>query len=207
MTSLLSKPMELARYFCTGMYETHQYHHYALNVPLYTHFTSPIRRYPDILVHRLLDAAVTGRHPSWSPASVEQNSQHCNDKRLAAKKVGEASAELFLSVFIAECGPFNQAGVVTAVMEHAVDVLIIQMGVVKRVYVDRCGVSRHAFRRTAGVSYLDIFWEDKTRLSLTILSKVEIVLKKGDRNFDFVAVIEKPDNSPNVREEEIITLD
>ena len=58
------------RYFCTGMYEQHDYHHYALNVPLYTHFTSPIRRYPDILVHRLLDMAVRERRPEWSPVEV-----------------------------------------------------------------------------------------------------------------------------------------
>ena len=208
-TSLLSKPMELARYFCTGLYETQDYHHYALNVPLYTHFTSPIRRYPDILVHRLLDAAVMRRNPGWSPVMVEQVSQHCNDKRLAAKKVGEASVELFLAVFLAECGPLIRPAVVTGIMDHSVDVLVLELGVVKRVYVDRCDLTRHGYRRAAGVSYLDMYWEDGTKLTLSILSKVEVVLTKGDRVFDFIAVIEKPDKSSSgvKEEEEVITLD
>ncbi|WAR14685.1 DI3L2-like protein [Mya arenaria] len=62
LVALCAKPMQNARYFCTGCIDDESlYHHYALNVPLYTHFTSPIRRYPDILVHRLLAASLDGR--------------------------------------------------------------------------------------------------------------------------------------------------
>ncbi len=53
LMSIFSKPMETAKYFCAGVEaDEAKYAHYALSVPLYTHFTSPIRRYPDILVHR-----------------------------------------------------------------------------------------------------------------------------------------------------------
>jgi DIS3-like exonuclease 2 len=51
--------MQLAQYFCSGFgLNKDQFSHYALAVPLYTHFTSPIRRYPDVLVHRLLAASL-----------------------------------------------------------------------------------------------------------------------------------------------------
>lgn len=54
----ISSPLltvQTAEYFCTGTLEDRgEWRHYALNVPFYTHFTSPIRRYADIIVHRLL---------------------------------------------------------------------------------------------------------------------------------------------------------
>ncbi|KAJ2760042.1 hypothetical protein IWQ57_006402, partial [Coemansia nantahalensis] len=76
---MLTAPMQRASYFATNAIDGREdYRHYALNVPLYTHFTSPIRRYADIVVHRALEAslAADGPHvasdhpllpPCWSP--------------------------------------------------------------------------------------------------------------------------------------------
>jgi len=55
---LAAKSMQLAVYCCASCVADRNYSHYALNVEYYTHFTSPIRRYPDILVHRLLGASL-----------------------------------------------------------------------------------------------------------------------------------------------------
>lgn len=61
LLELLSfKATQRAKYFCTGMLDIAKYGHYALNVPLYTHFTSPIRRYADIVVHRQLEIVLPG---------------------------------------------------------------------------------------------------------------------------------------------------
>ena len=56
-----------AKYFCAGMLDIAKYQHYALSVPLYTHFTSPIRRYADVLVHRQLDSILqAGGEREWT---------------------------------------------------------------------------------------------------------------------------------------------
>ena len=48
--------MTQAVYFAAGTVPPDQYLHYGLAVKVYTHFTSPIRRYADVMVHRLLAA-------------------------------------------------------------------------------------------------------------------------------------------------------
>lgn len=83
MDILLLKATQRAKYFCAGMLDIAKYGHYALNVPVYTHFTSPIRRYSDILVHRQLDAILqtpAGTEPKFTMDrdAVAKVAQQCN---------------------------------------------------------------------------------------------------------------------------------
>jgi protein SSD1 len=70
MELLSYKATQRAKYFCAGMLDIAKYHHYALNVPLYTHFTSPIRRYADVIVHRQLESILQGGGKANSTMSL-----------------------------------------------------------------------------------------------------------------------------------------
>ncbi|XP_036029080.1 DIS3-like exonuclease 2 isoform X2 [Onychomys torridus] len=102
LTNMYSRPMQMALYFCSGMLQDQaQFRHYALNVPLYTHFTSPIRRFADVIVHRLLAAALGySEQPDVEPDTLQKQADHCNDRRMASKRVQELSISLFFAVLV-----------------------------------------------------------------------------------------------------------
>lgn len=67
-----------------AIYSTEPIGHYGLGFDFYTHFTSPIRRYPDLIAHRLLQHYLDGGK-SPNKAELEEKAKHCSSmERLAA---------------------------------------------------------------------------------------------------------------------------
>jgi ribonuclease R len=65
--------------------------HFALAATSYTHFTSPIRRYPDLIVHRILGASFDGKRNVVSPENLQSIAHDCSDTE---RRAAEAEREL-----------------------------------------------------------------------------------------------------------------
>lgn len=197
LTALCSKPMKCALYFNSGnLIDNSLYHHYALNVPLYTHFTSPIRRYPDIIVHRLLAASLGYcQPPNIEMKALQKLVDHCNDMKYTGKRVNEISSELFLFLFIKECGSLEEQAMVMGVMDHSFDVLLLRMGVVKRVYCDKLDLKKIFYEKERSVPVLTLIWNTETELKqqIKIFTLVDVIISvSSEETFRFNVVLKKP---------------
>ena len=123
--------MAPAQYFCSGERPQEEWNHYGLAAPIYTHFTSPIRRYADVVVHRLLAAAI-GIAPL--PATVASKSaQHdiaemINRRHRAAQLAGRASVTLHTLLYFKE-HPTEEEAYILAIHAHKIDVMVPRFGI------------------------------------------------------------------------------
>ena len=83
-------------------YSTENIGHYGLAFKHYTHFTSPIRRYPDLLVHRLLTRYLTQNARSASQAKYEDFCEHCSAQEQVAANAERASIKYKQVEFMSE---------------------------------------------------------------------------------------------------------
>ncbi len=94
------KPDEIAvnmlilRSLKRAIYSTASRGHFGLALRHYTHFTSPIRRYPDLVVHRLIDSILGGRRIPYTSESLEWISNHCSTRERYADELEREAIKL-----------------------------------------------------------------------------------------------------------------
>ena len=115
---MTTRCMNQATYFCTGDIDPGSFWHYGLAMDLYTHFTSPIRRYADVLVHRLLSASLglTMLPETLQTKTLIHNQcEIMNTKHKLAQLAGRASSELHIYLYFKKIGEVICDAVVTRI--------------------------------------------------------------------------------------------
>ncbi|KAL2207727.1 putative cell wall biogenesis protein phosphatase Ssd1 [Sarocladium strictum] len=164
METLLVKSMQRAKYFIAGKTAKQLWPNYALNLPLYTHFTNPTRRYPDIIAHRQLEAILSEGKVEFTDdlENLVKTVESCNTKKDSALNAQDQS------IHIESCrtmdkkrleanGDLIAEGIVLCVYESAFDVLIPEWGFEKRVHCDQLPLKKAEFRKEKRV--LELYWE------------------------------------------------
>ncbi|KAG8936120.1 exosome catalytic subunit dis3 [Tulasnella sp. 418] len=98
---MATRCMLSAEYFCSGSVARDTFGHYGLASPIYTHFTSPIRRYADILAHRQLAATINFAplHATLhSKGHIEAVLDNINRRHRMAQMASRASVEFYVGL-------------------------------------------------------------------------------------------------------------
>uniref|UniRef100_A0A0B6YBP1 Uncharacterized protein n=1 Tax=Arion vulgaris TaxID=1028688 RepID=A0A0B6YBP1_9EUPU len=135
---MTTRCMMQAVYFCSGMLQPADYMHYGLATPIYTHFTSPIRRYSDIIAHRLL-AITIGADSSYSDlldkTKIQSLCNNLNYRHKMAQYAGRASVNLHTHLFFKNRIQ-DEEGHILFVRKNAIQVLISKYGLEGTIFLN-----------------------------------------------------------------------
>ncbi|KAI7902436.1 DIS3-like exonuclease 1-like protein [Cokeromyces recurvatus] len=149
LKTMATVAMNEAGYISSGHYPAYEYYHYGLALEFYTHFTSPIRRYADIIAHRQLltcvqdPTAIKDNHDRGSvmfkDASIASICENLNLKSRESKFAQRDSTELFQSLYVLQHTSNDtsliERGVISEIRSNGFYVFVPRLGLKGPVYL------------------------------------------------------------------------
>ncbi len=117
----------LLRSLQRAVYSPAEEGHYALASDCYCHFTSPIRRYPDLSVHRLVEACLNHRRPEAHFAELAALGEHCSEREQRAEAAERELTKIKLLGYLSERLGMEMEAVVTGVEEFGLFVQGVEL--------------------------------------------------------------------------------
>jgi len=132
-----------------AVYSPEPLEHYALAMDCYCHFTSPIRRYPDLTVHRILDALLAGRKPRTHYDELVLLGQHCSAQEERAEAAERELTRLKLLLYLSQRIGQEMDAVVTGVESFGLFVQGVELPAEGLIHVESLADDYYRFDRAA----------------------------------------------------------
>lgn len=168
------------RSMAKAVYTTNNIGHYGLAFDCYTHFTSPIRRYPDMMVHRLLSDLLAGLPPA-SKSELEERCVHASEMEKLAADAERASIKYKQVEFMGQFIGKQFDGIISGVKDF---------GFYVEISSNKCEGMVHVSDLSDG--YYDYIEEEfslvggRPRRRLTVGDEVSVVVEKADLENKFL---------------------
>ncbi len=132
-----------------AVYSPRDIGHYALASDNYCHFTSPIRRYPDLVVHRLVGDLIDNKRPRPDFEKLVQVGQHCSEREQRAEQAERELIKLKLLNYLAQRRGLELDGVITGVESYGVFVQGLELPAEGLIPVEALPIDHYTFDAAA----------------------------------------------------------
>jgi ribonuclease R len=139
----------LLRSLQRAVYSPEKEGHYALASECYTHFTSPIRRYPDLTIHRLLDQLFRGKKPRNDFGELAVIGEHCSERERRAESAERELTKVKLLDYLSSRVGLKLEAVVTGVEEFGLFVQGVELPAEGLVHISSLQDDYYRFDRGA----------------------------------------------------------